>query len=143
MGIAAAIVASTVVTCPTVTRAGDDIRGIPLTPFNGLIYNYKGSDFSGLDASTLDEPSISYRDFVEKLKGGQVAFVEFKAPYGDVAYVTLKDETGKADGKSIRIGEGFPIEQHDGWSSPSFAMRAVLNEGVPYKFTVPALARYK
>jgi hypothetical protein len=124
---------------PTDAMAAEDIRGIPLTPFNGLIFNYKGSDFAGLDASTLNEPSIPYQEFVQKLKGGQVAFVEFLAPYGDVAYVTFKD----AGAKPIRIGEGYPIEQHDGWSSPAFAIRTVVNEGVPYKFTVPGLAKFK
>jgi hypothetical protein len=35
------------------------------------------------------------------------------------------------------------VEQHDGWSSPAFAVRAVKNAGVSYKFTVPALQAYK
>lgn len=126
-------------TTVSVANAAEDIRGIPLSPFNGLIFNYKGSDFGGLDAASLNEPSVSYQDFVQKLKGGQVAFVEFLAPYGDAAYVTFKD----GDGKPIRIGEGYPIEQHDGWSSPAFAIRTVVNQGVPYKFTVPALAQFK
>jgi len=62
-----------------------------------------------------------------------------KAPDGDVAYATLK---GK-EGTPIRIGAGYPIEQHDGWSSPAFAVRTVKNAGVPYKFTVPGLEKYK
>jgi hypothetical protein len=65
-----------------------------------------------------------------------VTFVEFLAPYGDVAYATLQSNNGRP----IRVGAGYPIEQHDGYSSPAFAIRTVANAGVPYKFTVPALA---
>ena len=47
------------------------------------------------------------------------------------------------NGNKIRIGEGYPIEQHDGYSSPAFAIRTVKNANVPYKFVVPALAKSK
>jgi hypothetical protein len=114
---------------------------IPITPFNGLIFNYRGSDYGGLDATTLNEPSVSYKEFAELLVKGEVEFVEFMAPDGDAAYVTFKG--GKASAKPIRIGEGYPIEQHDGWSSPAFVIRTVKNYNVPYKFTVPGLATYK
>merc|ERR1719343_333653 len=112
-------------------------QGIEVTAFNGLIFNYRGGEYGGLDASTIDEPTISYKDFNEKLKAGEVTFVEFLAPDGDVAYATIKDAE-----KKIRIGEGYPIEQHDGYSSPMFCVRAVKNANVPYKFTVPGLAKY-
>jgi hypothetical protein len=74
---------------------------IPITPFNGLIFNYRGSDYGGLDASTLDEPSVPYKEFAERLVKGEVEFVEFMAPDGDAAYVTFKS----ASSKPIRIGE--------------------------------------
>lgn len=115
---------------------GAEVRGIELTPFNGLIFQYRGSEFGGLKGSDLNEPSISYADFMTKLKGGEVEFVEFMAPDGDAAYATIKGE------KPVRIGEGYPIERHDGFSSPAFAVRAVKNAGVNYKFTVPALRSY-
>ena len=95
----------------------------------------------------MNEPSITYADFNEKLKSGQVTFVEFLAPDGDVAYATIKtqgDGGGSGSGNSstkLRIGEGYPIEQHDGYSSPMFCVRAVKNAGVPYKFVVPALLK--
>lgn len=117
---------------------GADVRGTPLTPFNGLMYQYRGSEFGGLTSDEVGEPSIPYAEFMEKMKAGDVEFVEFIAPDGDAAYATFK---GKQAG--IRIGEGYPTEQHDGWSSPAFAVRAVKNAGVPYKFTVPALAAYR
>jgi hypothetical protein len=110
-------------------------QGIQVNAFNGLIFNYKGGDFNGLDGQGISEPSISYKDFNEKLKGGDVTNVEFLAPDGDIAYATFKD------GKTLRIGEGYPIEQHDGYSSPMFCVRAVKNAGVPYKFVVPALMK--
>ena len=113
-----------------------------MNAFNGLIFNYKGGDYGGLDASSLNEPSISYAEFNDKLKAGEVAFVEFIAPDGDKAYATLKAKEGEAAPAPIRIGEGYPIEQHDGFSSPMFCVRAVKNAGIPYKFTVPGLAKY-
>lgn len=118
-------------------------QGIEVNAFNGLIFNYKGGDFNGLTASELGEPSVTYADFNEKLKAGEVEFVEFMAPDGDAAYVTFKAKEGEAKQSPIRIGEGYPIEQHDGYSSPMFCVRTVKNAGVPYKFTVPALAKYK
>jgi hypothetical protein len=36
---------------------------------------------------------------------------------------------------------GYPIEQHDGYSSPLFCVRAVKNANVPYTFVVPALMK--
>jgi hypothetical protein len=110
--------------------------------FNGLIFNYRGGGFNGLDASTLDEPSVPFLEFGSRLQKGQVAFVELYAPDGDVAYATFKSEDGKLE-KPIRIGQGFPIEQHDGYSSPAFVVRALKNYNVPYKFTVPGLEQYK
>lgn len=109
-----------------------------------LIFNYRNSGFGGLDEDDLDEPSVSYQEFCERLGKGEVEFVEFLAPDGDAAYATFKGSGKEGEAKSapIRIGEGYPIEQHDGWSSPAFAVRTVKNAGVPYKFTVPGLAKY-
>jgi hypothetical protein len=78
---------------------------IPITPFNGLIFNYRGGDYGGLDASTLNgEPSVPYQEFVKRLKKGEVKFVEFMAPDGDVAYVTFNSDSDSSS-KPIRIGE--------------------------------------
>ena len=124
---------------------GAEVRGTPVNAFNGLAFQYRGSDFNGLTASDIDEPSISYSEFVSKLKSGEVLSVEFYAPDGDVAYATLKSNSNNNNnnGNRIRIGEGYPIEQHDGYSSPAFAIRTVKNANVPYKFVVPALAKSK
>lgn len=115
-------------------------QGIEVNAFNGLIFNYRGGEYNGLDPATLNEPSVSYAEFNQRLKAGEVEFVEFMAPDGDAAYVTFKSKEGGM-GSPIRIGEGYPTEQHDGYSSPMFCVRAVKNAGVPYKFTVPALAK--
>jgi hypothetical protein len=120
------------VTDPELLRQGNEV-----TAFNGLAFNYRGGEYGGLDASSIDEPTVSYKDFNEKLKAGEVVFVEFLAPDGDIAYATFKD-----DEKKIRIGEGYPIEQHDGYSSPMFCIRTVKDAGVPYKFTVKGLGKY-
>jgi hypothetical protein len=135
--LAAASSSSAVPTSGASAASGTDIRGTQVTPFNSLMFQYRGSDFAGLRADDLDEPSISYGDFMDSLKAGTVSFVEFLAPDGDAAYATLRGRDGP-----IRIGEGYPVEQHDGYSSPAFAIRAVQNAGVPYKFVVPGLAKY-
>ena len=129
---------ATVFALPSIASAGEtsEVRGTQLTPFNSLTFQYRGFEYGGLKASDLDEPSVSYKDFYERLQKGEVEFVEFMAPHGDAAYVTFKGD------KPIRIGEGYPIEQFDGWSSPAFAVRTVKDAGVPYKFTVPALRSY-
>mmetsp|Transcript_33792 Transcript_33792/g.38470 ORF Transcript_33792/g.38470 Transcript_33792/m.38470 type:complete len:177 (+) Transcript_33792:34-564(+) len=115
---------------------------VKVDPFNGLMFNYKNNKFNGLDASDLKEPSVPFLEFGERLKKGEVALVKFYAPDGDRAYVTFKSSEGGEE-KPIRIGEGFPIEQHDGYSSPSFVVRALQNYNVPYKFVVPGLEKYK
>ena len=130
-------VASTLLASASPASATETRQGIEVTPFNGLIFNYRNSQYGGLDASALDEPSVTYKDFCERLAKGEVEFVEFMAPDGDAAYATFKG--GAAP---IRIGEGYPTEQHDGWSSPAFAVRTVKNAGVPYTFSVPALAKF-
>lgn len=91
----------------------DDLTrgGVALTPFNGLAFQYRGGNLNtGLDASTLTEPSIPYMEFLDRLEKGQVEFVEFMAPNGDAAYVTFKAQEGESNPKPIRIGEGYPIE---------------------------------
>jgi hypothetical protein len=127
---------------PSIALAEQD--EIPWTAFNGLIFNYRGSGFNGLDASTLNEPSVPFREFGSRLQRGEVAYVEFYAPDGDVAYVTFRNAAdGTKTEPPIRIGEGFPIEQHDGYSSPAFVVRALKNYNVPYKFVVPGLDAFK
>jgi len=113
-----------------------------LNAFNTLTFNYRRNDFNGLKASDLNEESISYADFLAKMDGGEVKFVEFYAPDGDVAYATLEtvtttssgegSETKKVSKTRIRIGEGYPVEIHDGWSSPAFVIRSVKEKGVRF-----------
>jgi hypothetical protein len=117
-----------------------EVRGTAVTPFNSLAFQYRGGEFGGLRAEDVGEPSISYAEFSERLRRGGVAYVEFSAPFGDVARATIR--RGGDGTATLRIGEGYPIEKHDGYSSPAFAIRAVQNAGVPYKFVVPGLDRY-
>lgn len=78
------------------SAAGETRQGIELTPFNSLAFQYRNSQNGGLDATTINEPSIPYADFLSKLSTGEVEFVEFLAPDGDVAYATLKPAEGGA-----------------------------------------------
>ena len=113
----------------------DDLTrgGVKLTPFNGLTFNYRnGNVNNGLDASTLDEISIPYVDFLKRLDNDEVQFVEFLAPNGDAAYVTFKAKEGEEKSKPIRIGEGYPIEDPEGWSSPAFVVKVSNGGSISY-----------
>lgn len=116
---------------PKAIAVDDDLTrgGVQLTPFNGLTFNYRGNQNNGLDASTLNEPSIPYVEFLQRLDAGEVEFVEFLAPNGDAAYATFKAKEGQEKAKPIRIGEGYPIEDPEGWSSPAFVVkvREIIN----------------
>lgn len=122
----------------------DSVVGREIRSFNGLIYNFKNTALDGgLDAKKIKGPSVSFIEFGEKMKNGEVAFVEFYAPFGEEAYVTFKGKEGEEAPKAIRIGQGYPTMSKDSWSSPDYVIRSVSNFGVPYKFTVPLLAKYK
>jgi hypothetical protein len=121
----------------------DSVVQKEMNSFNDLMYNFKDVTLNGLDASKLKEASVPFVEFGERMKKGEVAFVEFIAPNGDVAYATFKPgKDDKEAPKKIRIGQGYPTESKDSWTSPAYVIRSVSNFGVPYKFTVPALAKY-
>ena len=104
-----------------------------LNAFNTLTFGYRRKEFGGSEGTEINEESITYADFLAKIDKGEVKFVEFYAPDGDVAYATLEkasSDEGKVETQKIRIGEGYPIEIHDGWSSPAFAIRTVKEKGV-------------
>jgi hypothetical protein len=113
----------------------------PSPPFIASIPGPEGGESPTVDPAALDEPSIPYSEFLEKLNSDQVASVEFLAPNGDAAYATFKSADGAVAGAGgrIRIGEGYPVEDPRGWSSPAFVVKAVARRGVPYKFVVPGL----
>lgn len=126
-------------------KLGDpkSVLGREQRSFSGLVYAFKNTSLDGgLDASTIKEPSVPFIEFGEKMINKEVAFVEFIAPFGEVAYVTFKPTEADANPKPIRIGQGYPTNGKDSWSSPDYVIRSVSNFGVPYKFTVPLLAKY-
>ena len=126
-------------------KLGDpnSVVGREIQSFNGLIYNFQNTALNGgIDATKLKEPSVPFIEFGERMKKGEVEFVEFIAPNGDEAYVTFKPTKEGEKEKRIRIGQGYPTESRDSWSSPAYVIRSVSNFGVPYKFTVPGLAKY-
>lgn len=126
-------------------RLGDpnSVVGREIRSFNGLVNEFKNTSLDGgLDASKLNEPSVPFTEFGEKMRDGKVEFVEFIAPNGDAAYVTFKPEKGKGS-ERVRIGQGYPTSSSKSWSSPEYVIRSVSNFGVPYAFTVPGLATYR
>ena len=59
------------------------------------------------------------------MKDKKVEGVVFQPPMGDEAYAII-------DGKSVRVGKGWPVEVSNSWSSPVWVVRILENEGVPY-----------
>lgn len=99
------------------------MRSRPTNGKNNALYQLKSTcahlqphfpGGSSPTAANINEPSISYSDFLTKLQSDQVSFVSFLAPNGDVAYATLKqtsaDGTSGGEAEPIRIGEGYPLE---------------------------------
>jgi hypothetical protein len=69
--------------------------------------------------------------------------VRFLAPDGDVAFATMKEPSAYFNkGEPLRIGEGMPLEQHRGYSTPLFVVRSVKDKGVPYVRAKRARRRY-
>eukprot|EP00586_Coscinodiscus_wailesii_P019271 CAMPEP_0172497182 /NCGR_PEP_ID=MMETSP1066-20121228/96301_1 /TAXON_ID=671091 /ORGANISM="Coscinodiscus wailesii, Strain CCMP2513" /LENGTH=191 /DNA_ID=CAMNT_0013269809 /DNA_START=42 /DNA_END=617 /DNA_ORIENTATION=- len=146
-GGAAAILAGAAVIPQTASayNLGDpnSVVGREIQSFNSLIYNFENTSLNGLDASKIKEPSVPFIEFGKRMKAGEVEFVEFFAPNGDVAYATFKPKEGEKKGERIRIGQGYPTETKGSWSNPAYVIRSVSNFGVPYRFVVPALEKYR
>merc|ERR1712194_73367 len=100
--------------------------------------NYNGVDFNGLPKSAAPAGSMPYTEFLAALKAKKIEGVVFQPPAGDVAFALV-------DGKSVRIGEGWPVEVSNSWSSPQWVVRILQNEGVPYawNFDLQAKSSYK
>lgn len=109
--------------------------------------DYRGQTFNGLTNAPTN--SMPYTDFLSAIKEKRVVGVDFKGPNGDEAYALIKEpaEGGKScksydpDGAVIeglcrlRMGEGWPVEDSAGWSSPTWVVRILTNEDIPYSFS--------
>ena len=99
---------------------------------------YGDLGFNGLPAEQATPGSMPYPEFLKAIKAKKVEGVVFQPPNGDVAYALI-------DGKSVRMGEGWPVEVSNSWSSPTWVVRILENEGVPYawNFDLKAKPSYK
>ena len=86
---------------------------------------YGDTSFNGMPASQAAPGSMPYPEFLQALKDKKVEGVVFQPPSGDIAYAII-------EGKSVRMGEGWPVEISNSWSSPTWVVRILENEGVPY-----------
>jgi len=127
--------------------------------------DYRGQSFDGMPAADeapavapiTNRPipsaapgSMPYSDFLQAVKDKRVLGVDLIAPNGDEAYALIVDEggTGKhcseydanakvVDGACrLRMGTGWPVEVSNSWSSPTWVMRILDNEKIPYEFKV-------
>lgn len=90
---------------------------------------FGAQDYPGAPAPT-DEESITFKTFLDSLDKGVVAKVDFLSG-GDKAYAFLKPAGGgSGEPTRIRIGEGYPDEQTNGWSSPLWVVRALNDRNV-------------
>jgi len=91
-----------------------------------------------MPAADAPPNSITYQDFLKAIKEKRVTGVVFQPPSGDEAYAIV-------DGKSIRVGEGWPVEVSNSWSSPTWVVRILENEDIPYawNFNLKAKGSYK
>ncbi|CAM9964017.1 unnamed protein product [Ectocarpus sp. 8 AP-2014] len=105
-------------------------------PFTSICMGFGCGEFQGLDypgaPAPTDEDSITFKSFLQSLDKGLVTKVDFLAG-GDKAYAFVKpDAAGEAT--RIRVGEGYPDEQGNSWSSPLWVVRALNDRNVPYHF---------
>ena len=103
--------------------------GFGCNPYGDLGYN-------GLSKEDAPPGSLPYADFLKAIKDKKVEGVVFQPPSGDVAFCII-------DGKSQRIGEGWPVEVSNSWSSPTWVVRILENEGVPYAWNFDLKAKNK
>lgn len=94
--------------------------------------SYRGTDYGGAPAPSTGEPMMSFQDFVAQLKDEQlrkkVRMVDIYGAGGEQVYVSL------TSGDKVRVGEGLPIEDSNGWSSSLWLVRILKNEGVPFEY---------
>lgn len=86
-------------------------------------------EYPGAPAPT-DEDSITFKSFLESLDKGLIAKVDFAAG-GNKAYAFVKPSGGgEGEPTRIRVGEGYPDDQGNGWSSPLWVVRALNDRHV-------------
>lgn len=102
---------------------------------NSLQFNYQNSDAPPPADPSLDknELQITYDQFLSLLTDKKIKKAEFSSA-GNVCYVEVEGV-----GKMVRIGEGYPVEDPKGWSSPSFVIRSLKDKNVPYEYKVVGL----
>ena len=98
--------------------------------------SYGATDYDGLPKKDAPAGSMPYPEFLAALKEKKVEGVVFQPPSGDEAYAII-------GGKSVRIGEGWPVEVSNSWSSPTWVVRILENEGVPYAYNFDLTTKSK
>ena len=75
---------------------------------------------------TEDIPdSITYSDFLDAVSARKIEGVVFQPPSGDVAFALI-------NGKSVRIGKGWPLEVSTSDVSPRYVQDLLTKADIPY-----------
>lgn len=106
---------------------------VPVDPFNSMCLGFGCNSVKGVELSSgtpkpTDEESMSWADFLAAIDEKKVARVDFFDVNMQKAYAVLNDDV------RILIGEGYPIEAGNSWSSTTFVARILNNNKVPYTF---------
>lgn len=109
------------------------VAEVPVDPFNSMCLGFGCNAVRGVEQNTgapkpLDEDSIDWQTFLGLVDAKGVKRVEF----GDV---NMTKAWAVLDGdKRVLIGEGYPLDQGDTWSSPLFVARILQNNNIKYSF---------
>mmetsp|Transcript_12882 Transcript_12882/g.38887 ORF Transcript_12882/g.38887 Transcript_12882/m.38887 type:complete len:173 (-) Transcript_12882:946-1464(-) len=109
---------------------------VSVDPFNSMCLGFGCNSAQGVDrpfgaAKPTDEDSIDWAAFLAALEARQVARVEFDDVRMNKAWAILSD--GDLP-RRIRVGEGYPVESGQSWSSTLFVARILQNFKVSYTF---------
>ncbi|KAJ8600747.1 hypothetical protein CTAYLR_003939 [Chrysophaeum taylorii] len=140
-GLEGSVLRRTLVKIPVsiaIAAAQPAVADVPVDPFNSMCLGFgcnspRGVDEPGL-SKPLEEDSIDWASFLRILDDGGVASVEFEDVTMAKAWAFLKPDDEAKPLRRIRIGEGYPLDAGDSWSSTLFVARILQNKQVGYSF---------
>ena len=110
--------AATVTTAPLAAHAN-------FVSADGMLALLKENPKFGMLKEEAPANSLPFAELLKQVKAKQVEGVIFFPPFGDEAYALI-------DGKTVRIGQGWPIEDNRSAQTPRIVIPILETEGVDY-----------